>query len=186
MPFQPTLLALFLTLLLHALGTASASDSHQKHLNLHHEQDSPSPAMAAHSTAKNGMYLLITFRDTPFTNTHTVLKQPLQFLSLSPPTGFLRTGYCETPAADFGNHAVAAEVTEEFLDFSAARGNDLRVAGLTGGCKWCLCASRWKEAFEARTGATDAKVPKVFLGATNESALKKVELGELRGFAKDA
>lgn len=66
-------------------------------------------------------------------------------------TGFLRNGYCEVPAGDFGNHAVAAEVTEEFLDFTARQGNDLRsIGGMKGGCKWCLCASRWYEAFEAR------------------------------------
>lgn len=78
-----------------------------------------------------------------------------------------------------------AIVTNEFLDFSAARGNDLRQAGLTDGCKWCLCVSRWKEAFAARTGDDDKKVPKVVLKATNERALEGVGMEELRKFAVD-
>jgi hypothetical protein len=72
-----------------------------------------------------------------------VFKQPLALHSTQPMTGFLRNGYCEVPASDYGNHAVAAEVTEEFLDFSAKSGNDLRpIPGMKGGCKWCLCVSR--------------------------------------------
>lgn len=97
----------------------------------------------------------------------------------------MRTGYCEAPRADFGNHSVAAIVTTEFLDFSAARGNDLRTVGLTDGCKWCLCVSRWKEAFDARTGDGDRKVPKVVLEATNERALEKVGVEDLRKFSAE-
>jgi len=48
-----------------------------------------------------------------------------------------------------GNHSVAGIVTEEFLDYSASQGNDLRVVGLKEGCKWCLCAGRWQEALDA-------------------------------------
>lgn len=114
-----------------------------------------------------------------------VFGQPLQMLSTQPMTGFTRSGYCEVPASDRGNHSVAAILTNEFLDFSAARGNNLRQAGLTEGCKWCLCVSRWKEAFEARTGPGDKKVPRVVLAATNERALEKVKVEELRGFAVD-
>lgn len=75
-------------------------------------------------------------------------------------TGYLRNGYCEVPASDAGNHSVAAEVSDEFLKFSADRGNDLRQIGLKGGCKWCLCVSRWKEAFDARGKEGDKIVPK--------------------------
>lgn len=89
-----------------------------------------------------------------------VFKKPLALHSTSPMTGFLRNGYCEVPASDFGNHSVAAEVTEEFLTFSAKQGNDLRTVGLKGGCKWCLCATRWKEAYEARGREGDKIVPK--------------------------
>lgn len=138
-----------------------------------------------------------------------VFKQPLALHSTRPLTGYTRTGYCEAPQTDFGNHSVAGTpaesclppfscvswritahhaagiVTNEFLDFSASRGNDLRQAGLTDGCKWCLCASRWKEAFDARTSDSDKKVPKVVLRATNERALEGVKLEDLRRFAVD-
>lgn len=76
-------------------------------------------------------------------------------------------------------------MTDEFLDYSASKGNDLRQAGLTDGCKWCLCVSRWKEAFDNRTGDGDKKVPKVVLKATNERALEKVRLEDLKKFAVD-
>ena len=84
-----------------------------------------------------------------------------------------------------GNHSVAGIVTDEFLDFSASRGNDLRQAGLRDGCKWCLCVARWKEAFEARSGDDDRKVPKVVLSATNQRALEGATMEELRRFAVD-
>lgn len=47
-----------------------------------------------------------------------------------------------------GSHTLAAQVTPEFLQFSAERGNDLRSI-LKPGCRWCLCSSRWKEALVA-------------------------------------
>lgn len=100
-------------------------------------------------------------------------------------TGFLRNGYCEVPPSDHGNHSVAGIVSDEFLDFSASQGNDLRQVGLRGGCKWCLCVTRWKEAFDARKSDDDKVVPKVVLGATNEKALGKVGLEDLRRFAVD-
>lgn len=90
----------------------------------------------------------------------SVLSKPLAIHSTSPMTGYLRNGYCEVPASDAGNHAIAAEVSDEFLKFSADRGNDLRQIGLKGGCKWCLCVSRWKEAFDARGKEGDKIVPK--------------------------
>jgi uncharacterized protein (DUF2237 family) len=55
---------------------------------------------------------------------------------------------------------MAAIVTEEFLDFSASRGNDLRAVGLRDGCKWCLCVSRWKEALLNGKGEGDRMIPK--------------------------
>lgn len=64
-----------------------------------------------------------------------------------------------------------AEVTDEFLTFSASRGNDLRQIGLTGGCKWCLCVSRWKEAMEARKNDDDPVVPKSVLFHSKFDAL---------------
>ncbi|KAI9850552.1 MAG: hypothetical protein M1838_005474 [Thelocarpon superellum] len=112
-----------------------------------------------------------------------VLNKPLGLFSTSPMTGFYRNGYCDVGPEDGGNHAVAAEVTDEFLAFSASRGNDLRTIGLTGGCKWCLCAGRWKEAFMARKSDDDPIVPKVFLHATHQKALDSVRMEDLKKFA---
>ncbi|EON67113.1 hypothetical protein W97_06366 [Coniosporium apollinis CBS 100218] len=114
-----------------------------------------------------------------------VFKKPLALHSTKPMTGYTRNGYCEVPPEDGGNHSVAAIVTDEFLEFSAARGNDLRNIGLTGGCKWCLCASRWKEAMDAANGVDDKKVPKIILSATNEKALQKLSLDDLKKYAVD-
>lgn len=75
-------------------------------------------------------------------------------------------------------------MSEEFLEFSAKQGNDLRVAGLTGGCKWCLCTSRWFEAYSAWKDGRIGKeaVPKVNLEATEDSALRKVDLEVFKQF----
>lgn len=100
-------------------------------------------------------------------------------------TGYYRDGYCRTGAADYGNHAVAGVVTEEFLDYSASQGNDLRIAGLSEGCKWCLCTSRWFEAFNAFKDGRISRnsVPKVHLEATEDSALRQVDLDIFKEFA---
>lgn len=125
-----------------------------------------------------------------------VYKKPLGLFSRSPLTGFYRDGYCRTGPDDHGNHAIAGVLTQEFLDFSASRGNNLKgVPGLEPGCKWCLCTARWKEAVDAYTSGEvkDAKVvPKVFLHATDESALRDegqgagVTMDLLKRFAAEA
>lgn len=100
--------------------------------------------------------------------TSTVYDKPLQQHTSDSPgdqpqTGYLRDGYCDTPKEDKGNHSVAAIVTDEFLDFTASQGNDLRkqTPGLKSGNKWCICANRWKEAFDASGGnSEDGRVPK--------------------------
>ncbi|KAL9116121.1 MAG: hypothetical protein Q9227_000490 [Pyrenula ochraceoflavens] len=117
-----------------------------------------------------------------------VLKKPLALFSKQPLTGFYRDGYCRTGPEDGGNHAIAGVVTKEFLEFSASRGNDLRQIGLTDGCKWCLCTARWKEAMDAnRQGQIGEKaVPKVFLHATDQSALENgVGMDDLKKFAAE-
>ena len=75
-----------------------------------------------------------------------------------PMTGFYRTGCCHTGEDDVGLHTVCVEMTAEFLAFSKLRGNDLSTPlpefgfpGLNAGDRWCLCAQRWKEAFDAGT-----------------------------------
>lgn len=113
-------------------------------------------------------------------NEKNVLGQPLKGCSVDPMTGFFRDGCCRTGEHDHGSHTVCAEMTEEFLSFTSARGNDLSTPrpewgfpGLRPGDRWCLCASRWKEAAEAGCA------PLVALDATHESALEIVSLDRL-------
>ena len=54
-----------------------------------------------------------------------VLGEDLQLCSADPLTGFYRDGCCNTGADDIGLHAVCAQMTDEFLEFSRASGNDL-------------------------------------------------------------
>ncbi|EHK96197.1 hypothetical protein GLAREA_03662 [Glarea lozoyensis ATCC 20868] len=119
-----------------------------------------------------------------------VMKGPLLQFSKEPMTGFYRDGYCNTGPEDKGNHSVAATLTDSFLDFSASKGNNLRQIGLTAGCKWCLCANRWKEALEhAKTTkddpATQSVVPKVHLHATHERALEVLSIQDLKAHASE-
>ncbi len=115
-----------------------------------------------------------------------VLGTPLESCCTDPITGFYRDGYCNTGAEDIGMHLVCAVMTDEFLKFSKARGNDLSTPapaymfpGLNDGDCWCLCVLRWKEAFEAGCA------PKVKLRATHISALEFVELDDLKSHASE-
>ncbi|CAF9920398.1 hypothetical protein IMSHALPRED_004872 [Imshaugia aleurites] len=122
----------------------------------------------------------------PSNNNLNVLKKPLALFSQKPMTGFYRDGYCRVGPEDGGNHAVAGVLTKEFLDFSASRGNNLRSIGLEPGCKWCLCTARWKEAMDAAKGHDDPVVPKVFLHATDQSALQNgITMEALKKFAAE-
>jgi uncharacterized protein len=78
-----------------------------------------------------------------------VLGGDLELCCSDPMTGFYRDGYCRTGVDDTGRHTVCIEVTEEFLKFSKAVGNDLSTPmpqyafpGLKEGDKWCLCMLR--------------------------------------------
>ena len=115
-----------------------------------------------------------------------VLGTDLQLCSMDPITGFYRDGCCNTGAGDVGVHVVCAEMTDDFLAFSKARGNDLSTPipeydfpGLKSGDHWCLCAQRWQEAFEA------GKAPRVDLNATHISALEFCDLDALKKHAVD-
>ncbi|MGF1516070.1 MAG: DUF2237 family protein [Elainellaceae cyanobacterium] len=114
-------------------------------------------------------------------NAKNVLGTPLETCSTSPMTGFYRNGCCDTGAGDMGVHVVCAEMTEDFLRYTKAQGNDLSTPrpeysfpGLKPGDRWCLCASRWQEALDA------GMAPKVALAATHASALEHVSLGDLK------
>jgi uncharacterized protein (DUF2237 family) len=115
-----------------------------------------------------------------------VFGDPLQACSLSPVTGFFRNGCCDTTPEDVGSHTVCIVATAEFLQFSKARGNDLSTPmpnfgfeGLRPGDRWCLCAPRWKEAFDAN------QAPRVVLRATHQGALEFCSLADLKSRAID-
>jgi len=115
-----------------------------------------------------------------------VLGEPLELCSLTPRTGFTRTGACETGPEDIGSHTVCTQVTDEFLAFSRARGNDLSTPaprfgfpGLKPGDRWCLCAARWREAYDA------GQAPRVVLTATHARALEVIPLETLKAYSLD-
>ena len=86
-----------------------------------------------------------------------ILGTNLEVCCTSPITGFYR-----------GTHTVCVILTKEFLEYSKAQGNDLTTAapqygfpGLKPGDKWCLCALRWIEAYDANCA------PKIIAEATS-------------------
>lgn len=117
---------------------------------------------------------------------HNVLGGPLQPCSGDPVTGFYRDGRCNTGLEDFGSHTVCAVLSEEFLAHQKSVGNDLTssrpeygFAGLNPGDRWCVCASRWRQAYDA--GAASP----VILAATHVRALELIPLEALRQHAAD-
>ena len=113
-----------------------------------------------------------------------VLGGELIVCSADPLTGFFRNGKCDTRADDQGMHTVCVQVTEEFLEFSRGHGNDLSTPipemnfpGLKPGDYWCLCLSRWIQAYEA------GMAPKVKLEATHASVIEFVDLAHLKAYA---
>jgi uncharacterized protein len=115
-----------------------------------------------------------------------VLGEPLAPCSERPMTGFFRDGCCNTGPQDIGSHTVCAVMTAEFLAFSKQAGNDLSTPmpdygfpGLKPGDRWCLCAPRWQQAFEA------GQAPRVVLAATHQGALDFCTLADLKRHAID-
>ena len=115
-----------------------------------------------------------------------VLGGELMACSFSPLTGYFRDGSCAVHGVDGVAHLVCVKVTQEFLEFSVARGNDLvtpradlRFRGLKPGDRWCLHVLRWVEAWRA------GKAPQVVLDATHESVLDYVPLTALKERALD-
>ncbi len=115
-----------------------------------------------------------------------MLGGPLADCSKKPMTGFFRSGCCDTGDEDRGSHTVCVVVTADFLTFSKSRGNDLSTPreefgfpGLKPGDRWCVCAPRWREAFDA------GKAPLVVLQSTHEGALEHCDLIALKRHAID-
>jgi uncharacterized protein (DUF2237 family) len=146
-------------------------------------------------TAKITVFKTANFNNTlTFVETYNLLKRmpnslnvygkPLENCSCDPMTGYFRDGFCNTISADSGTHVVCAIVTNEFLEYSLKKGNDLITPkpnwdfpGLKAGDKWCLCVSRWKEAEIANVA------PKIDLNATHQLALEYVSLELLQQYS---
>ena len=112
---------------------------------------------------------------------HNVLGGELLPCSYDPLTGWMRDGCCHTDAHDRGSHVICCKVSVGFLNHQMELGNDLitprpqiRFAGLKPGDRWCVCALRWKEAYEAGCA------PPVVLESTHARALDYVLIEWLR------
>ena len=115
-----------------------------------------------------------------------ILGTDLKCCGTKPMTGYFRDGFCRTSETDRGRHVVACIVNKKFLQFTRQMGNDLsspnqmyNFPGLNPGDKWCVCALRWKEAFDAGCA------PEVILEATHEKSLEYVALDDLISMSSD-
>ena len=115
-----------------------------------------------------------------------VLGEPMVICCEDPLTGFYRNGKCDTGSDDHGLHTVCVQATSEFLEYSKSVGNDLSTPmtefgfpGLKDGDRWCLCLSRWKQAYDA------GKAPRVYLASTHEASLELVPLEVFLEYAID-
>ncbi len=112
-----------------------------------------------------------------------VLGTELKNCNCNPMTGWYRDGSCKTDPTDLGMHTICAVMTDSFLSYSKAQGNDLTTPipecnfpGLKAGDHWCLCAPRWKQAHD------DGMAPLVNLEATEASTLLIINLELLKEF----
>ncbi len=115
-----------------------------------------------------------------------VFDEQIEPCSSDPVTGFYRDGCCNTGKGDHGSHTVCVMLTDEFLQFSKSKGNDLTTPmpaygfpGLKEGDRWCLCASRWLEAQQANAA------PRVYLRSTHKKALEIIPMSVLKTHATD-
>ena len=108
-----------------------------------------------------------------------VKQDKLEICGTNPMTGYYRDGYCNTGSDDLGTHTVCATMTDEFLNFTKSKGNDLSTPrgsfpGLKSGDNWCLCALRWKQAYDSNIA------PPVNLEASHQKTLEYVNLDDLK------
>ena len=113
-----------------------------------------------------------------------VLGEPLLQCGCRPLAGWYQDGFCRTDDSDFGQHAICSVMTEGFLNYTLAQGNNLidpnpifQFDGLKAGDHWCLCVSRWEEA------RNDCMAPPVILESTHASTLRAISLEILQGHA---
>ena len=115
-----------------------------------------------------------------------VLGGGLEPCGTDPVTGFYRDGCCTSGREDVGSHTVCSVVSVDFLAHQQGVGNDLSTPrpeygfpGLQPGDQWCLCATRWRDAFDAGVA------PGVVLEATHIATLEWVDLAHLQSHAID-
>lgn len=103
-----------------------------------------------------------------------------------PVTGFFRDNKCNTSVQDVGSHTICIEASQQFLEFSRFKGNDLSTPipefnfkGIKPGDTWCLCAERWLEAYQSD------RAPRVHLRKTHIKALEIVPIEILKKYALD-
>ncbi|WP_109439866.1 DUF2237 family protein [Acinetobacter haemolyticus] len=120
----------------------------------------------------------------PKINRLNVLGEPLASCCFDPITGYFRNGFCHTAASDLGQHTMCVQMTSEFLNFSQKMGNDLITPlpeidfpGLKPGDFWCICVTRWVEAYQA------GHAPPVKLNACHNAVLHYVSLNVLAEYA---
>ena len=126
----------------------------------------------------------MSIHPNPELNRFNVFGEPLASCCFDPITGYFRNGFCHTASSDLGQHTMCAQMTEAFLNFSKDRGNDLSTpvsevgfVGLKPGDFWCMCVTRWVEAYQA--GAA----PLVKLQACHQAVLSYVPLHILMEYA---
>ncbi len=119
-------------------------------------------------------------------NQLNVFDEVLKECCSDPITGFSRDGFCNTNEYDHGLHIVCCLMNDKFLHYSHKQGNDLitpkpefNFPGLKEGDSWCVCALRWKEAYE------NGCAPKIYLRRTNKKVLQLVDFNILKEFALD-
>ncbi len=109
--------------------------------------------------------------------TNNILNEKIEPCCFAPLTGYFRDGFCHFDEDDYGVHLICAVMTDDYLQFSKSLGNDLitpkperRFPGLKAGDKWCLCVSRWEEAY--RQGVA----PKIDLHATHQKVAQMIPI----------
>lgn len=120
----------------------------------------------------------------PKINRLNVLGEPLASCCYDPLTGYFRNGFCHTAVTGSGQHTMCAQMTSEFLNFSQKVGNDLITPlpevgfpGLKPGDFWCICVTRWVEAYQA------GHAPPIKLNACHNAVLHYVPLNILVEYA---
>ena len=115
-----------------------------------------------------------------------VFGEKLETCGVDPITGFYRDGTCNTCKEDFGSHTVCIEISQQFLEYSKSKGNDLSTPvpafnfkGLEPGDSWCVCAGRWLEAEK------NGMAPRLNLQSTHIRALEIVPMVLLKKYAVD-